>query len=142
MKLIFLPILFLLASCSTKHINGQYFSNAEIESLNSGSSNKKDVIATLGSPTFISEDEPNTWYYISRTVKNGPFIKPKLLEQKILKLSFDGKDKLSDVQVVIDNQNRLNLDQNTTYTYGKNESGLQHFVKNFGRFNSKREKKR
>jgi outer membrane protein assembly factor BamE (lipoprotein component of BamABCDE complex) len=143
MKPSFLVILFLLASCTTIQITGQYLDDRDLESLRLSQTNKQEVTQILGSPTFIAEQNSNTWYYVGRSLKTGPLSKPKLVQQKLVQLSFDSNHRLIDVKTKIDDDDKiLSFDQESTFTHGKSGSALQHFIKNFGRFNSKREKKR
>ena len=90
MRSIFLLIFFFFTSCTSTHITGQYIDDSEFSTLNSEGKDKQSVMKILGSPTFAPENDPNTWYYISRTMKTGPLSKPKLTEQKIIKLSNVG----------------------------------------------------
>ena len=141
MKLNFL-LIFLLMSCATTHINGQYLDDKDVESV-SKCKNKHCVLEKIGSPTFISESEPNTWYYLSRKVKTIPLSKPKLYEQKTTKLVFDKQNALIDVQSLTDDfKGDVMSETTTTFTHGKKETAFEHFYKNFGKFNRKREKKR
>jgi outer membrane protein assembly factor BamE (lipoprotein component of BamABCDE complex) len=127
-------------SCATTHINGQYVDDGDVEKV-SKCGNKACVLSLLGSPTFVSQSEPNVTYYVSRTVKTIPLSKPKLYEQKITKLTFDAKDMLIEGDSKTDDfKSNLNLEKTTSFTHGKKETPLEHFFKNFGRFNSKRQK--
>lgn len=136
-------LLFLLTSCATINLNGQSVEEKDLAILNSQTCNKEKVLQTIGSPTLISQIDDNTWYYISRTVKTIPLSKPRLMSQKVVKVSFDKNGKLLEaaVQESQDNQ-KIMLDADSSMTYGKNQTSIGHFVKNFGRFNKKREKKR
>ena len=143
MKLIFLGILFILPSCSNTQITGQYVDDKELAELQNNMQDKQSVLKIFGSPTFVPDSDPKTWYYISRNLKVSPLSKPKLDQQKVVKLTFDSQDKLIDVELKTDlADTQMHPDSSSTYTKGKQESSLQHFIKNFGRFNVKREKKR
>ncbi len=143
MKLIFLGILFILPSCSSTQITGQYVDDKELVELQNKDQDKQSVLKIFGSPTFVPDNDPKTWYYISRNLKVSPLSKPKLDQQKVVKLTFDSQNKLIDVELKTDlTDTKIHLDSSSTYTKGKQESSVQHFIKNFGRFNVKREKKR
>ena len=129
-------------SCATTHINGQYVDDTDVEKV-SKCTDKACALSILGSPTFVSNSEPNTLYYVSRTVKTIPLSKPKLYEQKITKLVFNSDNMLIAADSKTDDfKSNLALEKNTSFTHGKKETSLEHFFKNFGRFNSKRQKKR
>lgn len=135
-------LIFLLMSCATTHINGQYVDDKEVASIKK-CKDKACVTSIIGSPTFISEAEPNTWYYVSRAQKTTPLSKPKLYEQKITKVVFDRNDNLIDIDSKTDDfKSNVMSEKTTSFTHGKKETWYQHFVKNFGKFNRKREKKR
>jgi outer membrane protein assembly factor BamE (lipoprotein component of BamABCDE complex) len=141
MKLHFL-LIFLLISCATTHINGQYVDDKDVENI-SKCKDKTCVFSAMGSPTFVSVSEPNTWYYVSRTLKTIPLSKPRLHEQRIAKVVFDERNNLIDVQSKVDDlKDNVISEKTTTFTHGKKETAIEHFVKNFGKFNKKREKKR
>jgi outer membrane protein assembly factor BamE (lipoprotein component of BamABCDE complex) len=136
-------LIFLLSSCARTHINGQYVEDKHISQLQEGGKTQQDVLMMLGSPTFIAEEDSNIWYYVSRSVKITPLSKPNLNEQRIITITFDKEGKLIDIQIKVSNKNSdAHIESEASFTYGKSESGMQHFIKNFGRFNSKREKKR
>ena len=142
MKPVFL-LLFLLTSCATINLNGQSVEEKDLAILNSQTCNKEKVLQTIGSPTLVSQLDDNTWYYISRTLKTIPLSKPRLMSQKVVKVSFDKNGKLLEAAVQeSQNDQKIMLDADSSITYGKNQTPIGHFVKNFGRFNKKREKKR
>jgi outer membrane protein assembly factor BamE (lipoprotein component of BamABCDE complex) len=143
MKLIFSGILFILSSCSNTQITGQYIDDKEFAELQNDIKDKQSVLKIFGSPTFAPDNEPRIWYYISRNLKVSPLSKPKLAQQRVVKLTFDSQDRLIDVELKKDlADSKVHLENSSTYTKGKQESSVQHFIKNFGRFNVKREKKR
>ena len=133
----------LLSSCARTHLNGQYVDEKHLTELGQGVKTKTDVIRLIGSPTFIAQNNNDIWYYVSRSIKTNPLSKPYLYEQKIVQFTFNTDAKLVDVQTKVDHKNtNQKLEQEASFTHGKKESSLEHFKKNFGRFNSKREKKR
>ncbi len=133
----------MLTACSNTQITGQYVDDNALAELQEGIKNKQGVLQILGSATFIPDNEPNVWYYVSRNLKINPLSKPKLHQQRVIKLTFDSLDNLIDIELKTDLNNRsITLENSSTYSKGKQESSMQHFIKNFGRFNIKREKKR
>ena len=142
MKPVFL-LLFLLTSCATINLNGQSVEEKDLAILNSQPCSKEKVLQTIGSPTLVSQIDDNTWYYISRTVKTLPLSKPRLMSQKVVKVSFDKHGKLLEAAVQeTQNDQKIKLDSDSSMTYGKKQTSIEHFKTNFGRFNKKREKKR
>ena len=141
MKFNFL-LIFLLISCTTIHNNGQYIDDDLLSNLNSNAKDKNNVVSIMGAPTFVAEENDRVWYYVSRKVKVGPLLKPVLKEQQIIKITFDKDDKVISIDDTLDKGRHLVLDAKSSFTYGKGESSMTHFIKNLGRFTKVREKKR
>ena len=58
--------------------------------IRAGIDNQRSVEATLGRPTFTSQFGEPTWYYVSSTTGLRPFGSPKIREQAVMAVRFDG----------------------------------------------------
>lgn len=61
-----------------------------VEQIQVGRSNKTDVVRLLGSPSNIAAFDENTWYYISQRQVQLAFLRPRITDQNVLLVRFDG----------------------------------------------------
>lgn len=148
-KLFFVLSLFIITGCQTVDIRGQYVSDQAISEINSKKSSQEEVINLIGTPTYIPEYTSNTWYYVQRSLTKRAWFDPKVVEQRIVKITFNGNGRAKEATLISGSQNEnISLTSNFTKVGGTEQSGIQKFVKNIGRFNkttdtkSKRQKKK
>ena len=87
-----LGVLLVQCGCSpTLDIRGHHKDDLQIEKLKVKKMSAEDVAAAFGSPTMVQKNEKNQviWYYISKKVETKSFFSPQIVEQKIIKLTFD-----------------------------------------------------
>ncbi|PCJ27134.1 MAG: cell envelope protein SmpA [Rickettsiales bacterium] len=129
-------LLLVLTGCQTIDVRGQFVSDTAIEKLSAQKPTKQEVTDMIGSPTYIPDYSKNTWYYIQRSLARKAWFTPKVTEQRIIKITFNSKDKLKKVQLLENLQNEnISAKSQFTKTHGTEKSGIQTFVKNIGRFN-------
>ena len=68
---------------------GYVVDRALVASVQPGVDNRASVQATLGDPSFASEFDDSTWYYVSRSTKQFSFGLPKPVGQLTLAVHFD-----------------------------------------------------
>jgi outer membrane protein assembly factor BamE (lipoprotein component of BamABCDE complex) len=136
-----------LAGCQSIDVRGQFVSDEAIKQINSQQPTKVELIALVGTPTYVPDYSKNTWYYIQRSLAKRAWFDPKVVKQRIVKVVFNG-DKVQEAGLLSDGQNeKISSQSNYTQTYGTQQNGIQKFVKNIGRFNkttdgTKRKKKK
>lgn len=129
-------ILLNLASCQTIDVRGQYVDESAIAQLESKKMTKAEVVELIGTPTMIPTYSQNSWYYIQRALSRRAWFQPKVIEQKIVKITFGANDAVEEVQVLSNMNNEdVKVISEYTKTYGTELNGVQKFVKNIGRFN-------
>ena len=134
-KLVPTIFLILLAGCQSIDVRGQFVSDEAIKQINSQQPAKVQLIALVGTPTYVPDYSNNTWYYIQRSLAKRAWFDPKVVKQRIVKIVFNG-DKVQEAILLSDGQNEeLSSQSNYTQTYGTQQNGIQKFVKNIGRFN-------
>ena len=144
-----IPTIFLifLAGCKSIDVRGQFVSDEAIKQINSQQPAKVQLIALVGTPTYVPDYSKNTWYYIQRSLAKRAWFDPKVVKQRIVKVVFNG-DKVQEAGLLSDGQNEKISSQSAyTQTYGTQQNSIQKFVKNIGRFNkttdgTKRKKKK
>ena len=68
------------------------------QAIQPGVDNRQSVEAALGRPTFTSQFDDATWYYISRDTKQFAFNSPSPADQTVLKVSFDAAGNVAAIE--------------------------------------------
>ena len=140
-RIVLLSLICLLAGCQSVSNRGEFVENEKIAALEKAHVDKEKVLEVLGEPTIVSDYAPYSWYYISRKAQDKVFGKPKVISQRIVKISFEN-DRVSKVSVDDKLPTQVQISKDHTPTKGTEQSVVQTFVKNFGRFNKSGHKKR
>jgi outer membrane protein assembly factor BamE (lipoprotein component of BamABCDE complex) len=140
-------IFLLLNGCKNIETRGQFIDDSVLSQLESRRQTKLEIINLIGTPTVVPAYSPNTWYYIERTMSQRAWFNPQVLEQRIVKVTFDSNNLVEEITTINDTHKEdIRAIHEYTKTYGNELNGLQKFVKNFGRFNqttkSKKHKKK
>lgn len=132
-----------LQSCATKHIIGQHVDASDISIIEEKKYNKDQVTDLLAAPSFISEKDPDVWYYISRNMKIYPLSKPRVEKQQIVKLTFNKRGNLQNLEVLEGiSEDQFAFDSRVTSSQGTQESMFQHWINNFTKFGKKQDRKK
>jgi outer membrane protein assembly factor BamE (lipoprotein component of BamABCDE complex) len=137
-KLVLCLMLLVLGGCQRVDIRGQYVSDELIQKINHEKMNEEEVMGLIGSPTYIPEYTKETWYYIQRSVTKKAWFDPKVKEQRVIKVTFHKG--IAKAELLIDLQNEsIVVESSETKSVGTDQSGVQKFVKNIGRFNKSKD---
>ncbi|HSI39638.1 MAG TPA: outer membrane protein assembly factor BamE [Xanthobacteraceae bacterium] len=71
---------------------GYVLSDGALEQIPVGSS-QEQVLLVLGTPSTVATVDGEVFYYISQKTKKLMFLKPEVVEQRVLAIYFDKKDK-------------------------------------------------
>ena len=129
----------LLASCARiTHGQGYLADNELVQAIAPGVDNRDSIMKTLGAPTFESQWDPNTWYYVSRSVQNLAFLPTEPTSQRIITVRFDAAGNVStvDVEDGLDQVVFLDPADETTPVFGRDTSLFQEIFGNIGRVSS------
>ncbi|XVN42899.1 MAG: outer membrane protein assembly factor BamE [Candidatus Rickettsia vulgarisii] len=138
-----ISMLLALSNCQTIESRGQAIDESTLPILEGKRLSKSEVENLAGTPTIIPDYTPNTWYYIHRSLSRRAWFEPKVIEQKIVKITFNQNDITQDVTVLSNiHKDDLKIVSEYTKTYGTELNGLQKFVRNIGRFNKTTEGKK
>ena len=114
----------------------------QVVQINPGVDDKNRVTQLLGSPSTVSAFQDRTWYYISRRTEQSAFLDPKVVEQEVLAISFDGNNIVEDMRIYgLENGRMIDMNQKVTPTYGNDLTLMQQLLGNLGRFNNPNKKK-
>lgn len=134
--LILLILSFILSSCQTIDIRGQYIDDHLISQFDNKKLTKDEVLNLIGSPTIEPDYSPGTWYYIQRSLARRLWFSPQVVEQRIVKIKFNQNDQVEQVAILNDCHNdEIKFLSKYTKTYGTELNPIQKFIRNIGRFN-------
>lgn len=117
-------------------INNHGFDKEDIDftKVSPGVSTREDVQQTLGSPTNISNFNPETWYYISKKTSSTAFLPAKTLDQTVVEITFSPSGTVTNVKTISGKEAReIKPVKRQTPTAGHDTSVLREVFSNFGR---------
>lgn len=118
---------------SIKDHRGYLVDTALVDSVAPGVDNKASVERALGRPTFASQFGTPVWYYVATDTRQAPFLRPKPVDQTILKVTFDPAGNVASVQRAgMESVVRLNPDGDKTPTLGRDRSFFEDLFGNIG----------
>jgi outer membrane protein assembly factor BamE (lipoprotein component of BamABCDE complex) len=104
-----------------------------VASVQPGVDNRESVQKTLGAPSFASEFDDGTWYYLSRSTKQFSFGVPKPVSQMTLAVHFDPAGNVSRIERTgIERMVNVHPVKETTPTLGRKRSLFQELFGNIG----------
>ena len=133
-----ITVFFLLtiSGCQSIDVRGKFVSDNAIEQINIKKPNQEELIVMVGTPTYIPDYSPDTWYYIQRSLARKAWFDSKVVQQRIVKVTFAKNKRVREAVLLKNSQNESIVINNAfTKTHGTEQSGVQKFVKNIGRFN-------
>lgn len=138
-KLVLILGLVALSGCVKEHRNHGYgFNQNSLDSIKVGQTSMEGVVDQLGSPTSTSHFGDPTFYYISNVSEKIAFLEPKIVEQKVLSIKFDGSKRVSEIkQYTLDDANDVAFSQSRQEIRGNSLNPLEQIMSNVGKFNKK-----
>ena len=124
----------LVGGCaSIKDHRGYLVDAALIDSVQPGIDNRLSVERALGRPTFASQFGAPVWYYVAIDTRQAPFLRPKPVDQTVLKVTFDAAGNVAEVQKAgMENVVRLSPDGDKTPTLGRDRNFFEDLFGNIG----------
>jgi outer membrane protein assembly factor BamE (lipoprotein component of BamABCDE complex) len=131
----------ILASCETiVDQRGFAPTPGSVEKLEVSSQSREDVVRLIGSPSAVSTFNPNVWYYISQKQETWAFLKPVMLDQDVLQLSFNESGRLQAMKKYnLADGRDIDMVSRITPTAGKELTVLEQIMGNVGRFSGPRQ---
>ena len=118
--------------------HGFSFEQNNIQSIKVGKSSKQNVLQSLGSPSTESNYGTPTFYYIGFKTEKVAFMQPKIIEQRVISITFDKKNTVSDIQeYTIDDLNSIAFSEHKTEIKGNTLTPIEQIMSNVGKFNKK-----
>lgn len=139
-KLLVILSLISATGCATEtYLHGYTFEQSDIDFIAIHKSTRDDVIRELGSPTSKSNFGDSTYYYINFKTEKTAFFDPKVVEQKVLAITFNKKDQVSKIiQHTLDDRNQIAFSEDKTEIQGNYMTPAEQMLSNIGKFNKKK----
>jgi outer membrane protein assembly factor BamE (lipoprotein component of BamABCDE complex) len=131
----------LLAACDNPtEIRGFSPSPGAVDKLEVKTQSREDVQRLIGTPSSVATFNPNVWYYISQQQETFAFLKPAIVEQHVLQLTFNDAGRLTTLKSydLKDGQD-IDMVSRVTPTAGKELTILEQLLGNVGKFSGPRQ---
>lgn len=139
---LFVLILVGLTSCQYPVFSGTMISDEKIDTAINLKFSKNELEDKFGSPNIIPDYSPNTWYYIHRDMTRRAFFTPKVVSQRVVKVTF--KNDYVDTIDVKDNEHNsdIKIVKEFIRSKGSEKNPVQEYLQNFGKFNKHGQKEK
>ena len=108
-----------------------------LAAVSPGQSDKTDVESKLGTPSTVGTFNDEVWYYMSETRSQKAFLDPKIVERKIVAVTFDERERVEDIFTYTEKDGQeIEIVSRVTPTAGNELTILQQLFGNLGRFSS------
>lgn len=136
-KAVSVAIILFVAACSPKVENRGYVKqNDWKDTVVIGKTSKQEVLEKFGSPSAQSSFGAETWYYVSSRKEAIGFLRPEIVEQEAVDISFDQSGIVSSINLYNkNNSKKFDLVKRTTPTEGHSLTFIDQTLGNLGRFN-------
>lgn len=136
-KALSIATILLATACSPKVENRGYVKLGDWkDTIKVGQTSKQELLEKFGSPSAQSSFGAETWYYVSTRKESIGFLKPEVVEQETVDISFNTEGVVSSVNIYNkDNAKDFELVKRTTPTEGHSLTFIDQTLGNLGRFN-------
>ncbi|MBS0223762.1 MAG: outer membrane protein assembly factor BamE [Proteobacteria bacterium] len=108
-----------------------------VEKLEIGTQGRDDVVRLIGSPSTVSTFNPSIWYYISQKQEAWAFLKPEIIDQNVMQLTFNDSGRLQAIKKYdLKDAEDIVMVSRITPTAGKELTILEQILGNVGRFST------
>lgn len=127
----------LAAGCSPRTANrGNIPTPSQLDKLEVGKHSKDYVRGVLGTPSTVGTFDKNIWYYIGRRIERWAFLKESVLEQQVVAIYFDQRNRIEYIQTYDkDDRRDVEIVDGKTPTSGRELGVVEQIIGNLGRFN-------
>ena len=129
-------ITFVLGAAGCSRVRGQQGFIADavlVDGIAAGIDNRASVEKTLGRPTFVSQFNPNEWYYVARQTKQLAFASPSPVSQTVLRVSFDTAGNVTAVDKTgVEKVAHVNIEGDMTPPLGRDRGFFEDIFGNIG----------
>jgi outer membrane protein assembly factor BamE (lipoprotein component of BamABCDE complex) len=134
-----LPVLAALApaACAPEiSTHGYRLDKGSLARLEPGRTTRDQTLQLLGSPSSVATFDDHVWYYVTQRIERRSFYQEKVVEQRVVTVTFDDSDRISSIdQHDLSDAREVELVSRETPTSGNELSIFEQFIGNIGRFN-------
>lgn len=125
-----------VAACTpTVNVRGNIVKDYQLAEVVPGQDSRSDVLKKLGSPTTKATFDDSIWYYMGQETEKKGILDPKVVEERIIKVSFNDDGTVESIEDVNNNRVDIPIDRDKTPTSGNEITVMQQLLGNLGRFN-------
>lgn len=126
----------LLAGCTvSEDQRGNLPDPDKVAEIKPGTTTKEQVVKILGSPSSASTFDDDTWYYISRKIKQVAFFSPTVLDQQVFIIDFTDDGVVKDLgHKTMADAEPITPAPGATPAPGRELSFMEQLIGNIGRF--------
>ncbi|MEO0366067.1 MAG: outer membrane protein assembly factor BamE [Pseudomonadota bacterium] len=123
-----------LGACEPTVRSHGFAPDAEIlGTVSSGSDTRGSVRRKIGRPSSTGVFTQNGWYYVSTTVEHLTYHEPKVVDRRVVAITFDENDIVASVDSYgLEDGRLINLETRTTPTAGRELTILEQVLGNIG----------
>ena len=127
-----------VAACAPRIDNRGYLPDPDdVARIKAGVQGRDEVREILGSPSSASTFSSDRWYYITKKTSQMSFWDPKILDQKVLEIDFDGQGMVADIKnYTLKDGEEIKPVARITPSPGRELSFTEQLIGNIGKFNS------
>lgn len=108
----------------------------KLSEIHAGTTTKEQVVKILGSPSSVGVFNDNSWYYISRKIKQVAFFDPDVLDQQVFIIRFNQNGVVENIGHLTEADARqIEPAPGKTPAPGRELTFLEQIIGNIGRFN-------
>ncbi|MEM7188907.1 MAG: outer membrane protein assembly factor BamE [Pseudomonadota bacterium] len=124
----------MLAGCSPVIKNHGYAPVEEqVASIRAGTDTRGSVRRKIGRPGGTGVFRDDGWYYVSTQIEHYTYNEPTVLDRRVVAILFDANDVVASVnQYGMDDGKVIDLETNTTPTYGRQLTIVEQLFSNIG----------
>jgi outer membrane protein assembly factor BamE (lipoprotein component of BamABCDE complex) len=131
-----LLLLALIAACApTEAVRGNLLQNYQLSEVKPGTDTQSDVLKKLGSPTTKAPFDDSTWYYMGQRTEKHGILDPKIVEERIVKVTFNKDGVVQDLKMEDPHRLDIPYERAKTPTSGSEITVMQQMLGNLGKFN-------
>lgn len=125
------------------HKSGYRFDDRKLENIKVGETRKANIMRLLGTPTARSTlGKDHIWYYIHNRSEKVAFLRPEVVEQRVVAFTFDGQTLSKIEEFDESSMQKLSMAKGKTPTEGHDIGVVGQLLGNIGRFNTPEESSR
>lgn len=124
----------LLSGCQKQfHYQGKEIKSEQLQQITIGQSTGADVLAILGSPTYVDDLQGIRWIYFYKKTYDRCFLALFMVTQKVVEITFKANTVSHIAEKITDDSQTVEISSDKTSVYGDEDSAIKKLLSNYGR---------